>query len=78
MYEKYLSCVSNNSDRRTLFLFRTGSHRLHIEVGRYFIPDTTVMDKLFSVQWRMLKMRHIFLWHVQNIQILEISSFVDI
>lgn len=46
MYEKYLSCVSNDSDRRNLSRFRTSSHRLQIEVGRYTVPKTLAMDRL--------------------------------
>ena len=33
MYEKYLPCVSNDSDRRNLSRFRTSSHRLQFEIG---------------------------------------------
>ena len=38
MFEKYLTHASNDSDRRNLARFRTSSHKLLIEYGRYTTP----------------------------------------
>lgn len=46
MLEKYLKHVSVDADRRNLSRFRTSSHRLQIEFGRYTVPKTAVSDRL--------------------------------
>ena len=46
MFEKYLTHVSNNSDRRHLARFRTSSHKLLTEYGRYTTPKTPIADRI--------------------------------
>ena len=45
MFEKYLKHVSNPSDRSNLARFRTSSHKLRIEYGRY--EDDPIMIETF-------------------------------
>ena len=45
-FEKYLKHVSNYSDRSNLARFRTSSHKLRIEYGRYTIPKTPIAERL--------------------------------
>ena len=45
-FEKYLKHVSNSSDRSNLARFRTSSHKLRIEYGRYTIPKTPIAERL--------------------------------
>ena len=46
MFEKYLKHVSNPSDRSNLARFRTSSHKLRIEYGRYTVPKTPIAERL--------------------------------
>ena len=46
MFEKYLKHVSNPSDRSNLARFRTSSHKLRIEYGRYTVPKTPITERL--------------------------------
>ena len=45
MFEKYLTHVSNDLDRRNLARCRTSSHKLLIEYGRYTTPKTPVAER---------------------------------
>ena len=46
MFEKYLSTINNVNDRISLTRFRTSSHRLQIEAGRYTIPKTPISERI--------------------------------
>ena len=46
MFEKYLTHVSNDSDRSNLARFRTSCHKLLIEYGRYTTPKTPIAERL--------------------------------
>ena len=46
MFEKYLKRVSNPSDRSNLTRFRTSSHKLRVEYGRYTVPKTPITERL--------------------------------
>ena len=46
MFEKYLTHVSNDSDRSNLARFRTSCHKLLIEYGRYTTQKTPIAERL--------------------------------
>ena len=46
MFEKYLTHVSNDSDRNNLARLRTSCHKLLIEYGRYTTPKTPIAESL--------------------------------
>ena len=46
MFEKYLTHVSNVSDRNNLARLRTSCHNLLIEYGRYTTPKTPIAESL--------------------------------
>ena len=46
MFEKYLTRVSNDSDRSNLARFRTSCLKLHIEYVRYTTPKTPIAERL--------------------------------
>ena len=75
MFEKYLTHVSNDSDRSNLARFRTSCHKLLIEYGRYTTPKTPIAERLCK-QFVMnaVEDESHFYWCVQSMLTIELRS----
>ena len=77
MFEKYLTHVSNNSDRINLSRFRTSCHKLLIDYGRYTTPKTPIAERLCK-QYVMnaVEDESQFYWSVRSMLIIELRSLI--
>ena len=62
--EPYLDIIVSQHQRKTLVRFRTSSHQLEIEAGRYHRPQTP--PEASYVQYSVWKMRYTSFWNAQS------------